>query len=97
MATIPGLAAELQATQQRLALAEGHAVRLAESLESYKAEVAQLLANADGQIRDLRNQRTSQEEKVNLVDLKTMDPGCFGGTEKESWRQWSEKVKAYCN
>ena len=26
-----------------------------------------------------------------------MDPGVFSGSDKESWRQWSKRIKAYCN
>ena len=106
MVTVESIAAELLATQQRLTLSESHAMKMAESLDKLRGDTDRVLTEANTKIAELQAQGSqggrdgggwNKEDRIDLVDIRAMDPGQFGGSEKESWRIWSKRVKAYCN
>ena len=74
---------------------------MAESLDKLRAETDQALREANGKLEELKKGggggNYNKEERVDLIDIKAMNPGNFGGTATESWRLWSKRVKAYCN
>ena len=97
-ATAQGVEAELRLTQQRLVLSEQQASRLAEGVDKLKAEMEAAMANAQARIAELEQRGNGGgQDRIDLVDIKNMDPGTFGGGPSESWKVWSKKVKAYTN
>ena len=97
MATVESMARELSQALQRLALSEAQGVQLAEGLEKLRRESDRAIGEANNRINQLQGQRSDHENRVDLIDIRNMDPGTFSGSERESWRQWSKRVKAYCN
>ena len=94
MATVESLAAEVVALTQRLMLSENHAVQAAEALEKLRKETDAALRAANLRL-DARG--GGYEDRMDLVDVKTMQPAVFKGTMSESYKQWAKKVKAFCN
>ena len=98
--TIDGLARELQQALQRLTLSETQSQQIAEALEKLRKD-------SDGAIRELNNKVNEmqmsyraggeKEDRVDLIDVRNMDPGTFSGSATESWRQWAKRMKAFCN
>lgn len=72
-------------------------MQLAEGLEKLRRESDRAIGEANNRINQLQGQRSDHENRVDLIDIRNMDPGTFSGSERESWRQWSKRVKAYCN
>ena len=97
-ATVQGVAAELQTTQQRLVLSEQQNARLAESMDKMRNDMEAAMDQAQARIVELEQRMVGGKDRgMELVDIRTMDPGVFGGGPNESWEIWSKKVKAYCN
>ena len=98
-ANIDVIAAELHAAVEKLKLSEQHSLRMAENLDKLRLETDGALREANSKIAELQQKHFAggRDERVDLIDIKSMDPGSFSGLEKESWRQWAKRVKAYCN
>ena len=97
-ATVQGVAAELMTTQQRLVLSEQQNARLAEGMDKLRSEMEVAMNQAQTRIAELEQRTAGNKDRgMELVDIRTMDPGVFGGGPSESWKIWSKKVKAYCN
>ena len=97
MATVETLARDMGQLMQRLVLTEQQSGQLAENLEKLRQESDRAITAANVRIGELYNQRNEREERVDLIDIRSMDPGVFTGSEKESWRQSAKRIKAYCN
>ena len=95
--TVQGIEAELRLTQQRLVLSEQQSSRLAEGIDKMKADMEAAVAQAQARITELEQRGASGKDRMDLVDIKSMDPGNFGGGPTESWRIWNKKAKAYTN
>ena len=93
-ATVDGLRAEVVALTQRLLLAETHGVQAAEALDALRRDTDAALRAANARI-DSGGER--REDRMDLVDVKSMQPAVFKGSMSESYKQWAKKVKAFCN
>ena len=87
--------AEVIALQQRLVLAEQHAVQAAEALDKLRTETDLALKAAN--LRIDGGYRGDREDRMELVDVKTMQPTVFKGSMQESYKQWAKNAKAFCN
>ena len=88
--------AEIIALSQRLMLAEQHGVQAAEALDKLRAETDGALKAANARMDGGFGGR-DREDRMELVDVKTMQPTVFKGGMQESYKQWAKKVKAFCN
>ena len=90
--------AELAAVTQRLVLSEQQSVRLAEQMEKLTTDTDAALREANNKIVELdRHRGPKHEERMDLVDIKTMQPKVYSGKMEESYKAWAKKVKAFCN
>ena len=69
---------------------------MAEELDKLRKETDAALKAANARINET-GQRGTADEKLDLVDIKTMQPQVFSGHASESYKQWAKKVKAFCN
>ena len=98
-AAVAALRAEAIALTERLLLSEQHGVRVASELDGLRAETDAALREANKQISEFKKSGsgTAYEERLDLVDVKTMKPQVFSGHQNESYKQWAKKLKAFCN
>ena len=91
--------AELATVRQRLGLSDQHNVQMAESMEKMRKEMDESMRNAYAKIQQLETAQTfnKHEEKMDLIDVRTMNPGVFSGKINESFKHWAKKVKAFTN
>ena len=97
MSTLESLRAELGSVAQRLVLSETHGVKMAEELDKLRKETDAALKAANARISGIGQRSGRAEDKLDLVDIKTMQPQVFSGHMSESYKQWAKKVKAFCN
>ena len=90
------MAAEIVSLTQRLGLAEQHGVQAAEALDKLRQETDAAFRAANARI-DSGGNGNRHEDRMDLVDIKTMTPTVFKGSMNESYKQWAKKVKAFCN
>ena len=83
---------EIVALQQRLLLAEQHGVQAAKALEKLRSETDAAFKQANARI----DGGYHREDRLELVDVKSMLPNVSKGSADESYKQWAKKVKAYC-
>ena len=100
-ATVADLQVELASTQQRLVLSEQHGVKLADALDKLRSDTDRTFRETQARSEEAIRQATAQgggrKEDVYLIDVKTMHPGTFAGKASESFKNWSKKLKAFCN
>ena len=92
---------EAMALTQRLVLSEQHGIRLASGMDAMKGEMEAAMGQARKQIADLENRggggRGGYEDRMDLIDIKSMQPQIFSGEVQESYKQAAKKIKAFCN
>ena len=81
--------AEVIALQQRLILAEQHAVQAAEALDKLRTETDLALKAAN--LRIDGGHRGDREDRMELVDVKTMQPTVFKGSTQEPYKQGQKR------
>ena len=92
--------AELASVRQRLSLSEQHNVQMAENMEKMRKEMDESMRNAYAKLNYLEQQKghkDEKEDKMDLIDVRTMNPGVFTGKMNESYKLWAKKVKAFTN
>ena len=97
MATVESLRAELGSVAQRLVLSETHGIKMAEELDRLRKETDAARKAANARINETGQRSSHAEDKLDLVDIKTMQPQVFSGHASESYKPWAKKVKAFCN
>ena len=90
-AELVAVRAVLAALAQRLLLSEQHSVRVAGELDALRAETDSALKSANQKI-DAAGQGGGRgggyyEDRMDLVDVKTMQPQVFSGHQSESYKQ----------
>ena len=71
---------------QRLVLSEQHGIRLASSMDAMKDEFEAAMQMARQSIAELENRRHDKGDRMDLVDVKTMQPQVFSGKVQESYK-----------
>ena len=97
-AALAALRAELVSVAERLQLSEQHGVRTASELDKLRLETDTALREASNQIAELKTKGGGDRaDRLDLVDVKSMQPQVFSGHQSESYKQWAKKVRAFCN
>ena len=92
---IANLNAQLEQNRQ-------HTAQLVTNLESVRAEASNAVSELRRQIAELqqRGGGTAGKEdpdKMNLLNLRTLEPNVFTGAKDENYKIWSKRIKTYCN
>ena len=98
-AAMAALRAEVVGLAERVQLSEQHGVRVASEMDTLRAETNAALREANKHTQELKTRGGGgeREQRLDLVDVKSMQPQVFSGHQSESYKQWAKKVRAFCN
>ena len=101
---IASMRAELDATRAQLVTVSGNYDNLAAAhrqLEQDTTAVVQAMATANAEaqtrLKELEQRGGGKTEKMDLLNLKTVQPAQFTAKEGEPWKPWAKKTKLYLN
>ena len=96
---ILALRQELDQTKNQLATMAGQYDTLKGLHDTLERNTDQIFRMQMTQINSAENRMSNliKKQKVDLLDLKTLQPTTFSGKSGEAWKPWAKNFKLYCN
>ena len=99
MATVEQVAS----LQQQLEQNRQHTSQLVTSLENVRNEASAAVAELRRQLAEVQQlgggggRDPEDPERMNLLNLRTLEPKVFSGSKDSSYKVWAKRIKTYCN
>ena len=71
------------------------------NLENVRNEASTAVADLRRQLAELAQRSGGRDpddpERINLMNLRTLEPKIFSGARHEHYKTWAKRIKTYCN
>ena len=94
------IAEQVASLQQQLEQGRQHTAQLVTSLETLRNEASAAVTElrrqpAEVQQRGGGGRDRDDPERINLLNLRTLEPKVFSGSNDENYKVWAKRVKTY--
>ena len=88
---------QIASLQAQLEQGRQHTAQLVTNLESVRNEASTAVADLRRQLAELAQRSGGRDpedpERINLMNLRTLEPKAFSGSKDENYKTWAKRIK----